>query len=86
MDETEFMKLVRERFDHGQEMSYQEEGTFLSLLNGPFAYGNENKMIQYAKEHPEATMDEMLDYWDSISPNGLPPGMTEKDLLDDEDD
>ncbi len=86
MDETEFMILVRERFDHGQEMSYQEEGTFLSLPNGPFAYENENKMIQYAKEHPEATMDEMLDYWDSITPNGLPPGMTDEDLMDDENE
>lgn len=85
MEETEFVKLVRDRFDHGQKMTYAEEARFLWLLDAPEAYHNEDKLLKYLGEHPEATMDEAMDYWMSITPEGLPPGMDPAELLEDDD-
>ncbi len=86
MQESEYSQYIRARFDHGQKMTYDEESTFLSLLDGPEQYQNENEMIEYAQEHPKATLQELYEYWNSITPPGLPPNMTEEDLMDDEDD
>ena len=86
MEETRFQKLIRERYDHGQEMSYAEEGTFLCLLNGPNAYQNEDKMLEYAEANPDISMEDLVDYWYSITPEGLPPGMDPDELLRDDDD
>ena len=83
--ESEYIQLMRSRFEK-DEMSYNEESDFLALINGPEAFRNEPEMLSFAKEHPDATMEDMIDYWDSITPPGLPPGMTEADLADDEDD
>ena len=86
MEESKYKKLVRERYDHGQEMTYAEEGTFLWLLDAPDAYQNEDAMLEYIDEHPDATMEELMSYWESITPEGLPPGMDPEELLDDDDE
>ena len=73
--ESEWVLLVRERYDRGQssDMSYEDEGDLLCLLNAPEQYEVEDKMLKYAKEHKKATMKEMVTYFDSIAPHGLPP-------------
>ena len=86
MEESKYVQLMRERFDHGQEMTYAEEALFLWLLNAPDAYQNEEQMLKYAEEHPNATMDELNEYWESITPDGLPPGMDSDELLRDDDE
>ena len=86
MKETKFQELIRERYDHGQEMSNAEEGAFLCLLNGPNAYQNEDEMLKYAEANPVISMEELVDYWHSITQEGLPPGMDPEELLDDDDE
>lgn len=87
MKETKFQELIRKRYDHGQKMSYAEEGNFLCLLNGPNAYQNEGKMLEYAEENPDISLEELVTHWHSITPEGLPPGMDPDELLrDDEED
>ena len=86
MDESKYVKLIRARYDHGQKMSYAEEARFLALLDGPEAYQNEDEMLKYVEDHPDATLDNLMDYWDSITPDGLPPGDDGADLLDDDED
>ena len=86
MRESEYVSLIRERYEPEGDMEYEDEADLLLLLNGPEAYENEDQMLNFAKEHPDATMKDLIEYWDSITPDGLPPGMTEEDLLDDEDD
>ena len=86
MEMTEFEKLIRERYDHGQKMEPEEEGAFMAMLDGPFAFENEDEMLEYAKEHPEATVIELYEYWDSITPEGLAPGMDPEELLKDDDE
>ncbi len=84
--ESEWVQLVRDRYEPepDAEMSYEEEGYLLCLLNAPEQYENEDEMLAYAKARPEATMKELVEYWDSITPDGLPPGDDGADLLDDE--
>lgn len=84
-EDSEFVALMRDRFEE-DEMSYNDETTFLFLINAPDQYDNEAEMLKYAKEHPEKTMQELIDYWDSITPDGLPPGMDPEELVDDEDE
>lgn len=83
---TKFEKLIRDRYEPDGDMEFNEESKLLLLLNGPFHYQNEEEMLEYAEAHPDATMDELIDYWDSITPDGLAPGDDGADLLEEEDD
>ena len=85
-DMTEFEKLIRERYEPDGEMEFNEESKLLLLLNGPLHYQNEEKMLEYAENHPDATMDELIDYGDSITPDGLAPGDDGSDLLEDDEE
>ena len=84
-DESQWVTLVRERYepDPHIEMSYEDENYLLWLLNAPEQYEVEDQMLTYAKAHEKADMKELMDYFDSIAPQGLPPCASEWD--DDEE-
>ncbi|MEG1863568.1 MAG: hypothetical protein RR198_08200, partial [Oscillospiraceae bacterium] len=63
--------------------TYEEQGDFLCLLNGPEQYENEGEMLAYALAHPEISARELSAYWHSITPDGLPPCAVD---WDDEDE
>ena len=77
--ESEFIQLVRERYDPGGEMSYEDEHTLLFLLNAPEQYEVEPEMLKYAKEHPKISARELMLYFHSIVPDSLPPCASEWD-------
>ena len=83
--ESEWVQYVREHFEPTPEveMSYADECHLLSLLNGPEAYRVENEMLKYAHEHPDATMNELIDYFDEVAPDGLAPGDDGEDIAED---
>ena len=83
--ESRYEQLMRARFEK-DEMSYAEENDLFFLLDAPAQYGNEEEMLKYILNHEQASLAEIMEYFDSITPDGLPPGMTEEDLMDDEDD
>ena len=83
--ESRYEQLMRARFEK-DEMSYAEENDLFFLLDAPAQYGNEEEMLEYIMNHEQASLAEIMEYFDSITPDGLPPGMTEEDLMDDEDD
>lgn len=80
------MLLVRERYEPEPEvkMSYKDENELLMLLNAPEQYEVEPEMLAYAKEHPDATVTELCEYFDKIAPEGLPPCAS--DWEDDDED
>ena len=82
--ESEYVELVRELFEPEGDMEYNEETKLLLLLNGPDQYGNEEEMLEFLKDHRDITMDELIDYWDSIAPDGLAPGDDGEDLLEED--
>lgn len=47
--ESEFIQLVRERYDPGGEMSYEDEHTLLFLLNAPEQYEVEPEIAEICK-------------------------------------
>lgn len=77
--ESEFIQLVRERYDPGGEMSYEDEQTLLFLLNAPEQYEVESEMLKYAKEHPDISARELALYFHSFVPDSLPPCASEWD-------
>ena len=83
--ESRYEQLMRARFEK-DEMSYAEENDLFFLLDAPAQYGNEEEMLEYILNHEQASLAEIMEFFDSITPDGLPPGMTEEDLMDDEDD
>ena len=54
------------------------------LFNAPEQYKVEPLMLEYVKSHKDATVEELLSYFDSIAPPGLPPCASEWE--DDEDE
>lgn len=81
--ESEWVALVRDRFEGDEEMDYASEADFLCLLNAPEQYEVEDEMLEYAKSHPDASMKELVEYFDEIASDGLPPCASE---WDDDDD
>lgn len=83
--ESRYEQLMRARFEK-DEMSYAEENDLFFLLDAPAQYGNEEEMLEYIMNHEQASLAEIMEYFDSITPDGFPPNMTEEDLADVEDD
>ena len=87
---TEFQKYVDDRFgeivypDEKNPISYEADMDYQLLVNAPEQYEIEPEMLEYAKNHPNATMKELVEYFDKIVPPGLPPCASEWD--DDDDD
>lgn len=82
MVESIWVQLVRERYEPPADanMSHMEENNLIWLLNAPEQYQVEEEMLTYATTHPEADMEELLKYFDSIVPPGLAPGDDGEDL------
>lgn len=83
MKESEFVQLMRKKFQK-EEMSLEEKTKFGFLINAPEEYETEPEMLAYVKKHPEASMDELLEYFDKITPDGLSPADDGSDLEEDE--
>lgn len=84
-EESKYVQEMRRRFGK-DDMSFSEEADFIFLINAPEAYQNEREMLEFVSNHPEAELNDVMEQFRAITPPGLPPGMTEEDLLDDEDD
>lgn len=85
--ETGFQRLMVERYaedipESGPD-SYEKMNDFLFIMEAAEQYEVEPQMLAYAKERPEATIRELIDYFHSFVPDGLPPCACEWD--DDED-
>lgn len=81
MDEqrTEFVQLMVDRFsdDVYDRNNYEDVADYLYIVNGPGQDGLEPEMLEFAKEHPDATVKELIEYYESLDP---------KIIADDDDD
>lgn len=85
MDEqrTEFVQLMVDRFSddvYGRN-NHEDIADLLYIVNGPAQDGLEPEMLEFAKENPDATVKELIEYYESLDPKIV----TEYDD-DDEDD
>lgn len=81
---NEYLELVKKRFAVLAQRSYEDEANYLWLLYAPAQYKVEASMLAYAKQHPDASSAELCNYFDTIAPEGLPPGDDGADLLEDD--
>ncbi len=81
----EYTKIIEERYGQYKNGTYEESNDYLWMFDAPEQYLNEGEMLEYVKSHPEATLKEILNYFDEITPDGLPPGIDASDLLVDDD-
>lgn len=78
-ERTPFVKLMVERFtdevypNGGAASSDKMLSDYLFLINAPRDYENEDEMLEYAKAHPDASIRELIDYFNEITPDGDPP-------------
>ena len=88
---TEFQELVIDRFgemvypDGETPISYEADMEYELLYCAPEQYEIETEMMEYAKKHPNATMNELVNYFRKIVPPGLPPCASEWDDGDDDE-
>ncbi len=47
------------------------KNNLLWLLNAPAGYQVEDEMLEYDKKHPDASMKELIEYFDEVAPDGL---------------
>lgn len=76
---TEFVELMVDRFsdDVYERNNYEDVADFLYIINGPDQDGLEPEMLEFAKAHPEASVKELIEYYESLEP---------KIIADDDDD
>lgn len=82
-DELEYVQLLREKYTPPDDASYEEDATFLWLLNGPVQCGVEDKMLDYMGQHPNASAKELYDFFFSLFPDGIPD---EYQVLEDDEE
>ncbi len=79
----EYTKLIKERYEHLRNQSYEMMGDYDWALLAPESYCVETPMLSYVKKHPNASLREICKYFSEITPPGLAPGDDGADLLED---
>ena len=83
---TKLQKYISEKYVLKENASYEEKGDYHCLFYAPKQYQNENEILEYALDNPNITLRDLSSYWDSITPDGLPPCASEWEDDDDETD
>lgn len=79
----EYYALIKERYESESKKGYEQAGYFATVLYAPWQYKVEISMLNYTKQHPNASLKEMYSYFNKITPIGLAPGDDGADLLED---
>lgn len=80
-DELEYVQLLRERYTRVDDAEY-EEADFLWMLNAPEQCCVQEEVLEYMKAHPKASLKDLIAFFDSLFPDGIPE---EYQALDDEE-
>ncbi|MCD7859579.1 MAG: DUF1931 family protein [Firmicutes bacterium] len=63
---TEYMKIIQKRFYEDLHGEYRDDVIGAAIM--PINCGIEEEMLQYVKENPEATLQDILAYMDVLQP------------------
>ncbi len=91
-DRTPYVKLIVERYHDtayppdGSEASYEDYANYLGLVNGPRTYGVEDEMMTYAQRNKNATIKELMEYFDTLADGREPVEDPDGNEWLDEDD
>ncbi len=81
----EYTKIIEERYSGLKNNSYEMKANYLTAFYAPHYYGTEEAVLNYVKENEKATLAEVANYFNEITPSGLAPGDDGSDLLVDDD-
>ena len=70
--EPEYVEWLREHYTPADDAEYEEEADFLWMLNAPEQCYVEDEVLEYIKAHPEASLKELVEFFDSLFPDGIP--------------
>ena len=59
--ESEYRKLLMERYEH-LAVNKLDKSTLRALYNDPQEEGYEDEMLEWMKEHPDATFEELIHF------------------------
>ena len=82
--EPEYVEWLREHYTPADDAEYEEEANFLWMLNAPEQCHVEAEVLGYMKSHPKASLKELIEFFDTLFPDGIPDEY--QVLEDDEDD
>ena len=80
--EPKYVQVLRERYTPADDAEYEEEADFLWMLNAPEQCEVQEEVLDYMEAHPEASLKELVQFFDSLFPDGIPE---EYQALDDEE-
>ena len=72
-DRTPYVKLIVEKYHDtayppdGSEAPYEDYANYLGLVNGPRTYGVEDEMMTYVQKHQNASIKELIEYFDTLA-------------------
>ena len=70
--EPEYVEWLREHYTPADDAEYEEEADFLWMLNAPEQCHAEDEVLEHMKAHPEASLKDLVDFFDSLFPDGIP--------------
>lgn len=80
--EPKYVQVLRERYTPAEDAEYEEEADFLWMLNAPEQCEVQEEVLGYMEAHPEASLKDLIAFFDSLFPDGIPE---EYQALDDEE-
>lgn len=80
--EPKYVQVLRERYAPADDAEYEEEADFLWMLNAPEQCEVQEEVLGYMEAHPEASLKDLITFFDSLFPDGIPE---EYQALDDEE-
>ena len=93
-DRTPYVKLIVEKYHDtayppdGSEAPYEDYANYLGLVNGPRTYGVEYEMMTYVQKHQNASIKELIEYFDTLADGREPvedPDADGNEWLDEDD-
>ncbi|MCD8115944.1 MAG: hypothetical protein LUE21_02315 [Oscillospiraceae bacterium] len=79
----EYVAVISERYGQIKNESYEMGGYYSCVSLAPEQYKVEASMLAFVKNHPDASLKEVCDYFGEITPVGLAPGDDGADLWED---
>lgn len=75
----EYADIIADRF-WDENMTYETSNAYYWAMYAPERHGVEQEMLDYVKDHPKATLREVIDHYDEISPPGGDEDLDDPDL------
>ncbi len=78
---SRYREIFEKMYSGCKDKDYASETTYLFMLNAPEEYEKEKEMTVFMEGNPDASLREVFDYFNQITPDGLSPADDGTDLI-----